>query len=211
MATPPDKLHPPCAQGAAPGGSALWTGGWYNFARRLDSPNFGPRPEGANIDLVVVHSISLPPGCYGGDEVQRLFTNTLDWNAHPYFKSIEGMQVSSHFYIRRGGELWQFVSGDNRAWHAGVSSWRGRSNCNDDSIGIELEGVEGEPFEQAQYEALVDLTCALAQRYPIAHVAGHEHIAPGRKGDPGGAFDWAALQRGLGWERDAFPDVSGVT
>lgn len=183
----------------------LWNGGWYRFARRLDSPNFGPRPAGAQVDLIVLHSISLPPGEYGGDAVQRLFTNTLDWNAHPHFKSIEGLQVSAHFFIRRDGALWQFVSGDERAWHAGASSWRGRSNCNDDSIGIELEGLEGEPFEPAQYESLAALCAAIAQRWPIAHVAGHQHIAPGRKGDPGAGFDWAALRRALGWEARWFP------
>jgi AmpD protein len=186
--------------------SRLWQGGWYRFARRLDSPNFGARPAGAVIDLVVVHSISLPPGRYGGDEVQRLFTNTLDWDAHPYFKSIEGMQVSSHFYVRRNGELWQFVSCADRAWHAGVSHYRGRANCNDDSVGIELEGLEGEPFEPAQYETLAGLCAAVAQHYPVQHIAGHEHIAPGRKGDPGAGFDWALLQRHLAWPARCFPD-----
>lgn len=184
---------------------ALWDGGWYRFARRLASPNFGPRPAGARIDLIVVHSISLPPGEYGGPGVPQLFTNTLDWNAHPYFKSIEGLQVSSHFYVGRGGELWQFVSGDDRAWHAGASRWRGRENCNDDSIGIELEGLEGDTFEPAQYETLADLCAVLAQRYPIEHVAGHEHIAPGRKADPGPGFDWARLQRALAWPAQRFP------
>ncbi|MDB5858968.1 MAG: ampD [Ramlibacter sp.] len=188
----------------APDGS-LWQGGWYRFARRLDSPNFGSRPEGAAVDLVVVHSISLPPGVYGGDEVQHLFTNTLDWDAHPYFKSIEGMEVSAHFYVRRDGALWQFVSCDERAWHAGPSHWRGRDNCNDDSVGIELEGLEGEAFEPAQYEALSALAAAVAQHYPIRHVAGHEHIAPGRKQDPGAQFDWALLQRELAWPDDWFP------
>ena len=183
----------------------LWLAGWYRFARRLDSPNFGQRPAGASIDLIVVHSISLPPGQYGGDEVQRLFTNTLDWEAHPYFKSIEGMEVSSHFYIRRNGELWQFVSADDRAWHAGTSQYRGRGDCNDDSIGIELEGLEGSPFEQAQYETLADLCAAVAQHYPVQHIAGHEHIAPGRKGDPGAGFDWALLQRSLAWPARCFP------
>ncbi|TWO67827.1 1,6-anhydro-N-acetylmuramyl-L-alanine amidase AmpD [Caenimonas sedimenti] len=189
---------------AESGGDALWADGWYRFARRLDSPNFGPRPAGALVDLIVVHSISLPPGVYGGDEVQRLFTNTLDWEAHPYFKSIEGMQVSAHFYIRRDGALWQFVSCDDRAWHAGPSSYRGRSNCNDDSVGIELEGLEGETFEAAQYEALAVLSSAIAQHYPVVHVAGHEHIAPGRKGDPGSGFEWAELQRSLGWADERF-------
>lgn len=185
---------------------ALWQAGWYGFARRLASPNFGARPDAACIDLIVVHSISLPPGQYGGDEVQRLFSNTLDWNAHPYFKSIEGMAVSAHFYIRRNGELWQFVSCDDRAWHAGTSSYRGRENCNDDSVGIELEGLEGGPFELAQYEALAGLCAAIAQQYPVQHIAGHEHIAPGRKRDPGDGFDWALLQRSLAWPDKCFPE-----
>lgn len=192
---------------ATPAMSAdLWNDGWYRFARHLRSPNFGPRPPGTVVDLIVIHAISLPPGQYGGDEIQRLFTNTLDWNAHPYFKSIEGMEVSAHFYVRRNGELWQFVSGDDRAWHAGVSSYRGRSNCNDDSIGIELEGAEGGPFETAQYETLASLCAAIPQRYAIRHVAGHEHIAPGRKNDPGGGFEWALLQQALGWPSQYFPE-----
>ena len=186
-------------------GASLWQDGWYRFARRLASPNCNPRPAGAQVDLIVVHSISLPPGRYGGDEVQHLFTNALDWNAHPYFKGIEGLTVSAHFYIRRHGELWQFVSCDDRAWHAGQSHYRGRANCNDDSIGIELEGLEGESFEPAQYEALSALCAAAAQRYPVQHIAGHEHIAPGRKRDPGAAFDWRALRRSLAWPRQCFP------
>jgi N-acetyl-anhydromuramoyl-L-alanine amidase len=183
---------------------ALWQGGWYRFAHRCDSPNFGPRPALAQVDLIVVHSISLPPGQYGGSQVQQLFTNTLDWNAHPYFKSIEGMQVSSHFYVRRNGELWQFVDCDQRAWHAGRSHYRGRDECNDDSIGIELEGLEGDRFEPAQYEALSGLCAAIAQRYPIEHVAGHEHIAPGRKHDPGAGFDWNLLRASLAWPATCF-------
>jgi N-acetyl-anhydromuramoyl-L-alanine amidase len=186
---------------------ALWDGGWYRFAHRIASPNFGPRPAGAQTDLIVVHSISLPPGVYGGDEVERLFTNTLDWDAHPYFQQIRGMQVSAHFFIRRDGALLQFVSCDERAWHAGKSSYRGRDNCNDDSIGIELEGLEGGTFEPAQYEALTSLAAAIAQRYPIRHIAGHEDIAPGRKQDPGAGFEWALLQRDLGWPRDWFPQA----
>ena len=185
--------------------SALWREGWYQFAARLPSPNFGPRPAGAHIDLIVLHSISLPPGQYGGDEVQRLFTNQLDWDRHPYFKSIEGMQVSAHFYIRRDGELLQFVSTEDRAWHAGASCYRGRSNCNDDSIGIELEGLEGGPFEAPQYETLASVCAALLQRHPIAHLAGHEHIAPGRKGDPGSGFDWSGLKNALGLDERYFP------
>lgn len=185
--------------------SGLWRSGWYRFAHVLASPNFGPRPTSAPIDLIVLHSISLPPGQYGGNEVQQLFTNTLDWNAHPYFKTIEGLTVSAHFYIRRQGELWQFVSCDDRAWHAGASQYRGRGDCNDDSIGIELEGLEGEPFEPAQYEALAALCAAIAQRYPVQHVAGHEHIAPGRKADPGTGFDWLALRESLAWPPECFP------
>jgi AmpD protein len=186
---------------------ALWHAGWYGFARRQPSPNHGVRPAGAVVDLIVVHSISLPPGEYGGGEVQRLFANTLDWNAHPYFKSIEGLTVSSHFYITRRGELWQFVGCDDRAWHAGASSWRGRADCNDDSIGIELEGLEGGPFEDAQYDALSDLCAAIAQQYPVQYVAGHEHIAPGRKHDPGPGFDWDRLQRCLAWPAQRFPPL----
>ncbi|MFD1712060.1 1,6-anhydro-N-acetylmuramyl-L-alanine amidase AmpD [Ottowia sp. GY511] len=179
--------------------SPLWSGGWYRRARALPSPNFGPRPPAAAIDLVVVHSISLPPGRYGGDEVQALFTNRLDWDAHPYFQQIRGMEVSAHFYVRRTGVLWQFVSVDDRAWHAGRSSFRGRDNCNDYSVGVELEGLEGERFTARQYERLARLIQALRQRYPITDIAGHEHVAPGRKHDPGPGFDWPRLQRALHW------------
>lgn len=175
----------------------LWHNGWYRPARALASPNFGPRPAGALVDLVVIHSISLPPGEFGNGNVQRLFTNQLDWNAHPYFQGLRGLQVSAHFFISRSGALWQFVSCDERAWHAGQSSYRGRSNCNDDSIGIELEGLEGGSFETAQYEALASLCAALLAARPIAHIAGHEHIAPGRKHDPGAGFDWPRLQAAL--------------
>ncbi len=183
----------------------LWHRGWYRFARPLASPNFGPRPACAQVDLLVLHSISLPPGCYGGSQVQQLFTNTLEWAEHPYFEGIRDLKVSAHFYIRRDGQLWQFVSCDDRAWHAGVSSYRGRSNCNDDSIGIELEGIEGGPFETAQYETLVSLCAALAQRYPITHVAGHEHVAPERKLDPGAGFCWPRLISALAWPEQYFP------
>jgi N-acetyl-anhydromuramoyl-L-alanine amidase len=183
-----------------------WVGGWLAAARHCPSPNHGPRPAGALIDLIVLHSISLPPGVYGGPEVEQLFTNTLVWDAHPYFGQIRGMQVSAHFFIRRDGELVQFVDADTRAWHAGASSWRGRENCNDDSIGVELEGLEGEPFEAAQYATLNQLCRRLQERYAVAHVAGHEDIAPGRKLDPGPGFDWARLQHDLGWPSAFFPD-----
>lgn len=186
----------------------LWQAGWYRFARRLESPNFGARPPHVAVDLIVVHSISLPPGVYGGPEVLQLFTNTLDWSAHPYFEGIRGMEVSSHFFIRRNGELWQLVSGDARAWHAGRSHYRGRDNCNDDSIGIELEGLEGHGFEAPQYETLTALCAALASQYPVAHIAGHEHIAPGRKNDPGTGFDWPTLQQSLSWAPECFPEAT---
>ena len=172
---------------------APWSHGWYAPARQVPSPNFGPRPAQACIDLLVVHSISLPPGVYGGSEVEQLFTNNLDWDAHSYFQTIRGIQVSAHFFIRRDGALVQFVSCDDRAWHAGTSSYRGRENCNDDSIGVELEGLEGDTFTPAQYQSLADLVRAIAHHYPLAHMAGHEHIAPGRKLDPGPGFQWGAI------------------
>jgi AmpD protein len=171
-----------------------WHGGWLRGVPRRTSPNFGPRPAGAHVDLVVIHSISLPPGEYGGDAIERLFLNRLDWDRHPYYEQIRGLEVSAHFVVRREGRMLQFVSCDERAWHAGKSVWRGRADCNDYSIGIELEGLEGEPFEAAQYEALARLLAAIAKRYPIAAVAGHEHIAPGRKNDPGAGFDWPRLR-----------------
>jgi AmpD protein len=136
---------------------------------------------------------------YGGDAIERLFTNRLDWDAHPYFAAIRGLQVSAHFVVGRDGRLTQFVSCDERAWHAGASSWRGRPSCNDYSIGIELEGLEGDAFADLQYASLVPLLAALARRYPIDAVAGHEHVAPGRKCDPGAGFDWKRLQRETGW------------
>ena len=189
--------------------SPLWQSGWHLQARRVPSPNFGPRPSAACIDLVVLHSISLPPGQYGGPHIEALFTNTLDWDAHPYFQQIRGTQVSAHFVIRRDGELIQFVSCDDRAWHAGTSHYRGRSNCNDDSIGIELEGLEGDTFEAAQYACLQKLCHDIAGQYPIAHIAGHEHIAPERKQDPGPGFDWAFLQHNLAWPVGFFPKKIG--
>jgi len=187
------------------GADALWRDGWYRFARALPSPNQGARPDGARIDLVVIHSISLPPGEFGNGNVQRLFANTLDWDAHPYFQGIRGLKVSAHFFITREGALWQFVGCNERAWHAGESSYRGRGQCNDDSIGIELEGLEGQTFEAAQYETLGGLCAALVQAYPVAHLAGHEHIAPGRKQDPGVGFDWPLFQQSLALAPQCFP------
>jgi AmpD protein len=184
---------------------AIWLDGWYAPAQRIDSPNFGVRPEGACIDLVVIHSISLPPGQYGGPEVQALFTNQLDWDAHPYFKQIRGLQVSAHFFIRRDGALIQFVSTQDRAWHAGQSEYRGRPQCNDDSVGIELEGLEGGVFTPAQYLQLARLCQDLHQHHPIAHVAGHEHVAPGRKQDPGPGFAWGHFKSLLNFPDSYFP------
>ncbi len=185
--------------------AGAWRAGWWSGARRIDSPNHGPRPAGVAVDLALVHSISLPPGIYGGDEIERLFTNRLDWNAHPYFERIRGAEVSSHFVIRRDGETLQFVSTSERAWHAGSSVWRGRANCNDFSVGIELEGLEGEPFEAAQYASLGGLLRALATDLPLSEVVGHEHVAPGRKCDPGAGFDWRRLQLESGWPEARFP------
>ena len=181
-----------------------WDGGWWRPAQRCPSPNFGPRP-GPLVDLIVLHSISLPPGEFGTGQVQALFCNQLDWDAHPYFEQIRGMEVSAHFLVTRDGEVLQFVATDQRAWHAGASQWRGRNNCNDDSIGIELEGLEGGCFAEAQYPRLVQLCQALAARHPIAHIAGHEHIAPGRKQDPGPGFDWPRLKTALAWPTRCFP------
>jgi N-acetyl-anhydromuramoyl-L-alanine amidase len=160
------------------------------------------------VNLVVIHSISLPPGEYGGDAIERLFTNRLDWSAHPYFEQIRGLKVSAHFLIRRQGHALQFVSCDSRAWHAGISAWRGRENCNDFSIGIELEGLEGQPFEASQYRTLGRLLQSLATRYRLTGVVGHEHVAAGRKRDPGPGFSWARLARASRWPARFFPPLS---
>ena len=197
---------PPDDKGPAP--AQAWEDDWHRSATREPSPNFGARPVTAQVDQIVVHSISLPPGEYGGGAVRRLFTNTLDWDAHPYYQRIRGLQVSAHFFIERTGALWQFVDCDLRAWHAGPSHYRGRSNCNDDSIGIELEGLEGLAFEAAQYRTLAALCQDISARYPIQHVAGHEHVAPGRKCDPGPGFDWPELQQKLRWQAEFFPQKS---
>lgn len=182
---------------APPDSGPAWRHGWWRGAKARASPNFGARPAHAQITLVVLHSISLPPGAYGGADVERLFTNTLDCDAHPYYDSLRGLEVSAHFFLRRDGELLQFVSCDDRAWHAGRSQWRGRAGCNDWSIGIELEGLEGQAFEPSQYRRLGELLRELARQYPIAEVVGHEHVAPDRKRDPGPGFDWARLARAL--------------
>lgn len=168
--------------------------GWLDAARRVPSPNFDARPAGAVVDLLVVHHISLPAGRFVGDAVERLFTNTLDCATHPDFAALQGLRVSAHFLVRRRGELIQFVPTHARAWHAGVSDFQGRGRCNDYSIGVELEGTGERPFTRAQYRVLARLAGALATAHPLRWVTGHEHIAPGRKFDPGPAFDWQELQ-----------------
>lgn len=182
-----------------------WQDGWWREARRLSSPNFRARPGDARVDTVVLHSISLPPGEYGGDGIAQLFTNTLDWSAHPYFETIRGLEVSAHFVVRRDGEVLQFVSIDDRASHAGRSAWAGRSEANDWSVGIELEGLEGDTFEPAQYAALERLLPAIDRVGEVRQVVGHEHVAPGRKIDPGPGFDWPALATRLGWDVGRIP------
>jgi len=166
--------------------------------RFIESPNCDDRPPAAEVSLLVIHGISLPPGEFGGDDVLRLFTNTLDWAAHPFYETLRGRRVSAHFFVRRTGEIIQFVPCGRRAWHAGESSWRGRERCNDFSIGVELEGVDTRPYTERQYARLVPLAATLRRRYPIAEIVGHSDIAPGRKTDPGPAFDWRRLRALVG-------------
>lgn len=164
------------------------------------SPNQDDRPAGMEPELIIIHSISLPPGKFGGPQVQELFTNCLDWDAHPYFNEIRDLKVSAHLLIRREGELIQFVPLGRRAWHAGESSFRGRSCCNDYSIGIELEGDDETPYTDAQYSHLTAVITAIRECYPditVRHIAGHCDVSPGRKSDPGPAFDWLRLYDGL--------------
>jgi AmpD protein len=184
------------------GGRGQWeldAAGVLGAARQVPSPNCDARPAGSRIELIVIHSISLPPGCFGGNAIAELFTNCLDPQADPYFREIATLSVSAHFLIRRDGELVQFVPCELRAWHAGVSQWRGRERCNDFSIGIELEGSDDVAFEEAQYRTLGKLLDALRDTYPIAECVGHNDIAlpPGRKTDPGPSFEWARLEPGV--------------
>jgi len=172
---------------------AISDAGWLDGALRIESPNRDERPAGEPVALIVVHAISLPPACFGGDAIMRLFTNRLDAAAHPYFAEIAGLRVSAHFLIRRDGELIQFVSCRQRAWHAGLSCWQGRSRCNDFSLGIELEGCDEFPFAEAQYACLLPLLRLLCASFPVTAVVGHSDIAPGRKTDPGPRFDWHRL------------------
>ena len=167
--------------------------GWLDDVRRCPSPNHDQRPQGTEVDVLVIHAISLPPGRFGGDFIEQLFTNRLDPDAHPYFADIHQLRVSAHFLVRRDGELLQFVPTTRRAWHAGESLFQGRPRANDYAIGIELEGCDEQPFESAQYDVLRQLTRAIQAVYPAidrGRIVGHSDIAPGRKTDPGPLFDW---------------------
>lgn len=171
------------------------TTGLLDDCKQCPSPNKDTRPENTAIDLVVVHSISLPPGEYGGDAIEQFFQNQLDKDQHPYFEEIHQLKVSSHILIKRSGEIVQFVPFHERAWHAGQSTYMGRGSCNDFSIGIELEGTDTDFFEDRQYQQLDLLISALQKTYPqiSANITGHSDIAPGRKTDPGTGFDWSKL------------------
>lgn len=185
---------------ASRGGPLCVKDGWLETARRCRSPNCDARPAGTPLSLLVIHAISLPPGHFAGDAVERLFTNRLDHAAHPYYEGLRGLQVSAHLFLRRRGELIQFVRLDDRAWHAGVSVFEGRERCNDFSIGIELEGSDQRPFTAVQYRRLASVCRALMRAHPQitpARIVGHADIAPGRKTDPGPCFDWARFRAGL--------------
>ena len=179
--------------------------GWLSGARRLASPNFDARPQGTKVDLLVVHYISLPAGRFSGDAVLRLFANQLDEHPDAELRELAALRVSAHFLVRRRGECIQLVSADDRAWHAGVSSFRKRDRCNDFSIGIELEGDSDHGYTHAQYRRLTQLTTLLARRYPLKYLAGHSDIAPGRKQDPGPQFDWPRYQKSLAMTRLSRP------
>lgn len=185
--------------------AGLFDAGWYRHARRRESPHFDARPASAQVELVVVHGISLPAGVFGTEHVDDLFMGRLDTAARPDFAALKGLRVSAHFVVRRDGGLWQYVSCDQRAWHAGVSRFGSRERCNDFSVGIELEGCDELAYEAAQYESLGALLGALLQSYPVRAVAGHSDIAPGRKTDPGPHFDWNFVHRASGLPRRALP------
>lgn len=174
--------------------------GWIDGARRVASPNCDERPEGEVVSLLVIHNISLPPGTFGGPHIDQLFTNTLDPDEHPYFGEIHELRVSSHLLIRRDGELVQYVPLGRRAWHAGVSSFDGRERCNDFAIGIELEGTDERPYTDLQYGRLAEVSGVILAAYPAItpeRIAGHSDLAPGRKTDPGPAFDWRRFRSSL--------------
>jgi AmpD protein len=186
-----------------PRGAGLFEAGWYRHALRRDSPHFDPRPAGSAIELIVLHGISLPEGVFGTEHVDALFMGRLDPGAHADFEALRGLRVSSHFFIRRDGALTQYVSCEQRAWHAGVSSLWGRERCNDFSVGIELEGCDALAYAAPQYESLGALLGALLEAYPVRAIAGHSDIAPGRKTDPGPHFDWNFVRRA-----SALPDAA---
>ncbi|WP_407924899.1 1,6-anhydro-N-acetylmuramyl-L-alanine amidase AmpD [Schauerella aestuarii] len=200
---------------AAPGALHLDRHGWLvsssrsstDAIRHCPSPNHDRRPSGTSISLLVMHNISLPPGQFGGPHVAGLFTNTLDYSFHPWLERLRPLRVSAHFFVRRDGQIVQFVSADKRAWHAGISTFRGRDKCNDFSLGIEMEGTDVLPYTDAQYAALARLVPALWSRYPLSAVRGHEHIAPVRKTDPGPAFDWRRFGEVCGLPARVLPRV----
>ncbi|MBT3826274.1 MAG: 1,6-anhydro-N-acetylmuramyl-L-alanine amidase AmpD [Nitrosomonadales bacterium] len=167
--------------------------GFLTHVKKIDSPNYDSRPLNQTISLIIIHSISLPPNKFGNSHIEDFFTNKLEINQHPYFKKIKHLKVSSHFLIKRKGELIQFVSCLKRAWHAGESSWKNVNNCNNFSIGIELEGSDIMKYEDIQYKVLIKLLKSLRLKYPITDVVGHSDVSPGRKADPGNFFDWKII------------------
>jgi AmpD protein len=171
---------------------------WLQDVERLPSPNYDQRPPGAAIDLLVLHNISLPPRCYGGEAISQLFLNRLDCDSHPYYDQLRKVRVSAHVLIRRDGHIIQYVAFSDRAWHAGESCFCDRPACNDYSIGVELEGCDEEPYEAVQYRRLAKLCSLLIERWPAIsaqRIVGHSDIAPGRKTDPGPKFDWQTFRR----------------
>ncbi len=171
--------------------------GWLSGVRRVPSPNFDARPPGKIINTLIIHSISLPPEQFSGAGVEQLFTNTLNCDDHPYYEKLRGVKVSAHFFIRRNGEITQFVSCNQRAWHAGISEWQGKTRCNDYSLGIELEGSDSVTYTDAQYKNLKYLTRRLQRHYSLKQIVGHADVAPGRKTDPGPFFDWKRYLKSL--------------
>jgi AmpD protein len=185
-------------------GFAIDASGWVAQARCVPSPNHDARPAGARVELLLIHNISLPPGEFGGGDIERLFTNRLDFEAHPYFGSLRGLRVSAHFLIARDGALTQFVGCAERAWHAGESLFEGRPRCNDFSLGIELEGTDTLAYTDAQYDVLARLSRTLFAAYPLRAVRGHSDVAAHRKSDPGATFDWPRFARALRVDMAAF-------
>jgi AmpD protein len=189
----------------APAGLSLDHRGWLIGARHCLSPNFDARPPGAQVELLVIHNISLPPGVFGSGDVERLFADRLDPHAHPFYATLAGIRVSSHFLIERSGRITQFVSCLDRAWHAGASMFEGRTGCNDFSLGVELEGTDFVAFEEAQYSALARLVQSLRAHFALRAVRGHQHIAADRKTDPGPYFDWRRLAATAGLPTGLLP------